>query len=200
MLIQIELLKSYLGLPDGEDAVLDPIFERSSMLAQALVEAYLGTGIELENSMPVVDFFDLRYARVLRLSKHPALVSSVAIDSVVVPVDQYSANRKLGVVEFKQQRWVDKVEVTFTPGFDSIDLPKDLEMAMANIALALYNNGGLLPGQAVQSGALKSLTMFDAMSMSFDTDASTAASAPQALVTQWAFVLNRYKTDSFTMG
>lgn len=200
MLIQIDLLKSYLGLPDADDVVKDPILERSSMIAQALVEAYIGTNIELESALPVTDLFDVRYARVLRLSRYPAVVSSVKIDNVVVPTDQYSVNGPIGVVEFLYQRWVDKVEVTYRSGFDANNFPKDFELALSNIAIALYNNSGLLPGQAVQSGALKSLTMFDAMSMSFDTDASATASAPQSLVTQWAFVLDKYKVNSFTMG
>jgi hypothetical protein len=67
-----------------------------------------------------------------------------------------------------------------------------------NIALAIYENGGRVASQTT-SGALKSMTMFDAMSMSFDTGSTESASGPEALVSQWAFVLDKYRVDKYTL-
>jgi hypothetical protein len=44
--------------------------------------------------------------------------------------------------------------------------------------------------------------MFDAMSMSFDTGSAVTSSisGPQALPAQWAFVLDKYRVNTYVMG
>lgn len=201
MLVSVEKLKEYLGLPEGEDATLDPILERSSMMAQTLVESYIGFGIELDMGMLTTDVRkQLRAVRIVRFHQYPVKLSSLKIDGTVVPTDQYTMDDRLGVLEFMTQRtYIESLEMKYATGFDPDNMPKDLETAIANIAIGIYENGGKITTQ-VAGGALKSMTMFDAMSMSFDTGAASGVGTPEAVVTQWAFVLDKYRVDKFVMG
>lgn len=204
MLVSIETLKEYLGLPDTEDPVVDPILERSSTLAQSLVESYVGFGLEIEGAATKTQtFHQLTGARVVRLEHYPVVIRSVEIDGVAVPADQYSADLALGTIKFTQQRQsILLLEIDYVSGFSAENVPADLTNAIANIALTLYENGGKFNVQS-SAGSLKSMTMFDAMSMSFETSASgdgPAMGSPEALVRQWAFVLDHYKVDKYVMG
>ena len=204
MLVDIDVLKEYLGLPLTEDSVIDPILERSSILSQTLVESYVGYPLEQmpENKKTYTQHY-LRGVQEVRLPHFPAKVTSVKVDTVELAADMYRADSRLGTVSFpSQQVSIERLDVQYLPGFTPETVPADLQMALANIALTVYENGGKLPTQSGTTGALKSLTMFDAMSMSFDTDgaASGSAGTPEGLVKQWAFVLDKYTADKFVMG
>ena len=193
-----------MGLPDTEDSVIDPVLERSSTLAQSLVEAYLGLALEMEGALPRTQTFkQLSGVKVVRLEHYPVAVSAVAIDAVAVPSDQYTVDNRLGVVEFTQQRVsILSLVVTYKSGYSAEDVPADIANAIANIALTLYENGGKFAVQS-SAGALKSMTMFDAMSMSFETGAGgegPAMGSPESLVMQWAFVLDKYKVNKYVMA
>ena len=201
MLVSIETLKEYLGLPEGDDPAIDPILERSSLIAQTLVESYIGFAIEIDMSALLTDTRNqLRGVRIVRFRQYPVKVSTIKIDEVAVPVDQYTMDERLGVLEFTTQReFIESLELRYATGFDPETVPKDLETTITNIAIAIYENGGKITTQ-VSGGALKSMTMFDAMSMSFDTTSTGSVGTPEGIVTQWAFVLDKYRVDKFVMG
>lgn len=204
MLVDIDTLKEFLGLPLTDDAAIDPILERSSVLSQTLVDSYVGYTLEqMPENKKTYTVHYLRGVTHVRLPVYPAKVTSVKIDTVEAAMDTYRADARLGMVSFpEQQTYIGRLDVQYIPGFTPDTLPLDIQMAMVNIALTLYENGGKMPMQTGTTGALKSLTMFDAMSMSFDTDgsASGAAGTPEGLVKQWAFVLDKYRADQFVMG
>lgn len=204
MLVSIETLKEYLGLPDTEDPVVDPVLERSSTLAQSLIEAYLDMPLEMEGAAPRTQTFkQLSGVKVVRLQNYPVSVSAVTIDGVAVTSSEYTVDSRLGVVEFTQQRAsILSLAVTYKSGYSPEDVPSDISNAIANIALTLYENGGKFAVQS-SAGSLKSMTMFDAMSMSFETGAGGEGpplGSPESLVMQWAFVLDKYKVDKYVMG
>jgi hypothetical protein len=135
------------------------------------------------------------------LREYPAALSQVKVDDVVLPSTEYTFDALRGSFEFTSQRYlVSKLEIKYLPGFTAEETPADLAVAIGNIAIAIYENGGKIAA-ASSSGALKSMTMFDAMSMSFDTGAtSSGASGPEGMVSQWGFVLDKYKVDKYVMG
>jgi hypothetical protein len=202
MLVSIDKMKEILGLPSAADPAIDPVLERSSLTAQTLVESYIGVGIELDMSVLKTETkYQLSGVRTVSLRAFPATLSSVKVDDAVPGTSEYTFNSALGALEFRQQRsYIDKLEIKYGTGWDPESVPPDLIEATTNIALSIYENGGRVASQST-SGALKSMTMFDAMSMSFDTGSSeSSASGPEALVAQWAFVLDKYKVDKFHLG
>lgn len=205
MLVSVETLKEYLGLPEAEDAVIDPILERSSMTAQSLAESYVGFGMEYDPGAPAL--VELRFqmygVKVVRLPRYPAVLSTAKIDGVELNPSEYTFNENLGLLEFFQRRtFVNMLEVKYRTGFDPEKVPSDIQTAIVNMAIGVYENGGKITTQASGAGgALKSMTMFDAMSMSFDTAAgASGAGTPEGIVMQWAFVLDKYRVDKFVMG
>jgi hypothetical protein len=201
MLVTVDRMKELLGLPDSEDPVADPVLERSSLSAQSLVDSYVGFSVELNDAVP--ENADIRYelygVRVIRLRSFPATLVSVKIDDVVVSADQYKFNSALGMLEFREQRGsIRQLEILYRPGYTPENAPQEIVDVISNIAIAIYENGGRVQMQA-GSGQLKSMTMFDAMSMSFDTG-SVQSGTPESLVSQWGFVLNRHRVDKFVMG
>lgn len=205
MLISIAKLKSWIGLPATTDAEKDPILKRSSVLAQALVDAYVKHPIErIEGQWTTIVDRGLGFRKLYRLPAFPVLFntsSPVKIDGVEVPSSEYAADERLGTVEFTTERQIGTLEISYAAGFTAETLPADVESALVNIAIGIYNNGGNL-ATAGATGDLKSLTMFDALSMSFDVGANTAdAFTPEGIVKQWAFVLDKLKHDNtYTMG
>jgi hypothetical protein len=199
MLVQVDDVKSYLGLPLEANPTVDPVLERSVLLAETLVGSYVGFRLEQDMSAQLtLTKHYITATKVVRLPHFPVKVSSVKLDDTVLAADQYRIDERLGLFEFAEERTsVGKLEIKYSPGFSAETFPPDIRAAVENIAIGIYENGGKI-AVASSSGALKSLTMFDAMSMSFDTG-STAASAgtPEGIVSQWAFVLDKYKVNSF---
>jgi hypothetical protein len=204
MIVTIDAMKEALGLPTAANPTIDPVLERSSLIAQTLVESYIGLGIELDltDGLKTEVRRQLTGVRVVRARAYPATLSSAKLDDATLPADQYTFDSALGVLEFKQQRaYVDKLELKYGTGWDDESVPKDIIEATLNIALAIYENGGRIAAASTVSGALKSMTMFDAMSMSFETGSSSdnSITGPESLVSQWAFVLDKYKVDGYVM-
>lgn len=202
MLVSIDTLKEYLGLPPAADPELDPILERSSMIAQTLAESYIGTPIEQDPASPkTAAYFQLWGVRVVRLQEFPTALVSLSAEGVTVPAAEYTFNPRTGTLEFTLQRNINSLELVHTPGFTPETVPKDIETAIANMAIGIYENGGKINSTQSSAGALKSMTMFDAMSMSFDTGTASAdAGSPEGIVSQWAFVLDKYRVDKYIMG
>lgn len=203
MLVSIESMKEALGLATTADPVIDPIMTRSSTLAQRMVSSYIGFPAEAPEDPVRFSDDNVCDVRAIRLPVYPAQLVSFVIEDVEVPYDQYRFDGRIGTVTF----YVPKLRIKhflidYLPGFDGevFPVPEDLLDAIQNIALGIYARGGNLQ-QTGSSGALKSLTMFDAMSMSFDVGATTAdSSTPEGMVKQWAFVLDKYKVDKYVMG
>lgn len=89
-----------------------------------------------------------------------------------------------------------RITVIYRAGFEY--LPHDLRDVAINLASSIYDSGGVVasPGDGgVGSGELKSLTMFDAMSMSFDTGSTTNKGGAGQMVSTWGFVLDKYKRN-----
>jgi hypothetical protein len=203
MLIPISVLKKLLGMPATPDPVADPILENSSMIAQTMCEAYIGMPMEQDTSAPMTaTYYQMGPVKLVRLHEYPTTLISVEMDGATLGVDQYTFKSRTGEFEFTMQRSsVGSLEIVHAPGWTSETLPKDLEMAITNIAIGIYENGGKISSTQSSAGALKSMTMFDAMSMSFDTGATTTdAGSPEGLVSQWAFVLDKYDVDKYVMG
>lgn len=204
MIITVDMMKEALGMATTPDPVNDPVMERSAAIAQALVEAYIGTTIEQNYDRPqwVRKFHEIGIQTV-RLRHWPATLISATLDGTAVPADQYDFHGALGALEFKQQRaYVGKLEIKYVEGYVDDEIPKDIIDATLHLSLSVYENGGKLSAAASSSaGALKSLTMFDAMSMSFDTGATASTTTgPEALPAQWAFVLDKYRVNTYVMG
>lgn len=203
MLVSIETLKEFLGLPTTADPVADPVLERSVLIAQTLVESYLGIPIEQDPGAPRTFLrYQLLGVKVIRLPEFPTALSSVEIDDVVSALGaEYTFDSRSGILEFRTQRDVSKLKIVHLPGYTPEEVPKDLEVVLVNISIGIYENGGKINSTQSSAGALKSMTMFDAMSMSFDTGTTSAdAGSPEGIVSQWAFVLDKYKVDKYVMG
>ena len=202
MLVPIDSMKLALGLATTADPVVDPIMTRSSILAQTLVSAYVGYPVETPEDPVSFSGDNICDVRAILLPVYPAQLVSFVIENVAVPSDQYRFDMRTGSVTFYVPKLrVKHFVIQYLPGFDGelLPVPEDLLAAIQNIALGLYARGGNLQ-QTGASGALKSLTMFDAMSMSFDVGATTAdSSTPEGMVKQWAFVLDQYKVDKYVM-
>lgn len=203
MLVSVDTLKTALGLPLTADPVADPLLENSSRTAQGLVEAYIGMPLEPGDDPMEYggdDRLDLKY---IRLPMWPCQLLDLTIEGTVVTSDQYRFDKRLGAVTLYVARPRVKYFVArYFPGYDGDILvcPQDILDAIQNIALGVYARGGTLQ-PAAASGALKSLTMFDAMSMSFDVGTTTAdSSTPEGMVAQWAFALDKYSVTKYVMG
>ncbi len=202
MLVQVDDLKAYLGLPATPDDQIDPVLERSIMMAESLVGSYVGFRLEQDMAAQLIFVKNfLTAVKVVRLPEYPVKVTSIKLNDITLSADQYRMDERLGVFEFTQDRpEVGKLEIKYSPGFTVETFPSDIRTAVENIALGIYENNGRIAA-ASASGALKSLTMFDAMSMSFDTGSTSAsAGTPEGIVKQWAFVLDKYKVDRFVIA
>lgn len=208
MLLTVTQIKTAMGLenPEQDDSVIDPKVEEAILSAQALVSSYIGMNVEVQGDPESYILHQPSPFRSLNLPKYPVSMDeafSVAIDGKELSEDtDYSLQYRNGIVTFtRQYNAVKKIEVQYSPGFDSFTAPQDLKMALQNISIAIYNlpPGGF--GASSGVGPLKSMTMFDAMSMSFDTTAdAAAASTPQGMVGQWSFVLDKFKVDKYVMA
>ena len=131
------------------------------------------------------------------------VVSLSAEGEPVSPAD-YIPQERIGIIDVpgglpaSTNRYGCRVSVVYTAGFEEI--PQDLNMVCLNMAAGIYNMGGTFASAASGgTGELKSLTMFDAMSMSFDvggTSQGEAAGSPAALIKAWQFVLDKYRCNS----
>jgi hypothetical protein len=207
MLITVDMMKAALGLPvptTPPDPALDAKLEQASILAQTLVESYIGG--PLEATMQSWELFDVCFQHRLFLPHHPILtVLSVVKDGIALDPDTgYRVDKKMGALVFQGCScwrgcscgcyWAATLGISYTSGFDPV--PADLMAALLNIALSIYENGGTLTASSNEVGALKSMTMFDAMSMSFETSGVEASSMPNTLLKEtWGVVLNKYRME-----
>lgn len=198
MLVTVDSIKDALGLPTPLPPETEALIERSAIQAQVLVGAYLGYVVELDmGQQKTVPFYQQREMKLFRLEEYPVKMSSVKIDDVELPADQYTFDARLGMLNLKSARaYIEKLEIKYATGFSPEKVPQDLLAALENITITIYENGGRVPTTSAGAGELKSMTMFDAMSMSFETSGTNDAGTPEGMITQWAFVLDRYRINS----
>jgi hypothetical protein len=206
MIVTLAELKTALGITDNTQ---DALLTRSLTMANALIAGYIGFDLSdtaKERSFTtIVDsvrgHIKLPFYPVVAVTSLTADGNTVATDAgwyllpeigIVeqFPAERYSASGRYGV----------RATAIYRAGFETANMPEELKQACIDIANAIYVNGGTIPsgGAAGGTGELKSLTMFDAMSMSFDTGASTGSTVvgAEALLESWKFVLNRYRVGA----
>lgn len=202
MIITLEQLKTALGI---SDATNDALLELSIQQAESLINAYIGYNIsdtttvhEYTYSPDPVPYWHYGSSRrnFVHLPYWPVL-ELVDVrrgdDSIISPLD-YRLVAGPGRVDFFNglPATTDYLVFHFRAGYDP--LPADLTPVMLNISGAIYTNGGTI--SSAGSNTLKSLTMFDAMSMSFDTSGEAVAGGALGLLEPWGFVLNKYRVTN----
>jgi hypothetical protein len=208
MLADVSDLKANLGIAP-EDGTKDQLLDQSLTLANSIIAAYIGFDVsDVDTEQSYTEIVD-ENADYVRLPLFPLIdVLSVTADGDLVDPTAYYVDPKLGHVNFLRgiprgsapARWGHRMGVRYLAGLEEI--PEDLSLACLNIAAGIYNLGGTFASVAQGTGELKSLTMFDAMSMSFDTTQQTgtdAAGTPQAMLKAWSFVLDKYRCKTPTM-
>lgn len=208
-LISLEELKEAVGVAVSDNSK-DQVLNVSLQTANALIAGYVGVDLsDSDTEQAYIEVVD-NDARHMRLPAFPIIeIKSLSADGELMAPSNYQLNPRLGMVDFPMgipggqgARWGHRMVVTYTAGFEEV--PQDLKMACTNMAAGLYNLGGTFASAATGgTGELKSLTMFDAMSMSFDVGGNTAdgdaAGSPAAMIKAWKFILDKYRVSSPTM-
>lgn len=194
--ITVAQVKAILGISGTDE---DAKIQTSINIAQSMVESYIGGPIEVTNQ--TLELFDQEYQNAIYMPHRPLTeVTTVTKDDVeLVAGTDYRADLKNGRLIFGNRcapsnccvAWAALLEVEYKSGWATC--PADLFSAMMNITIAVYNLGGYVAISTAGSGALKSLTMFDAMSMSFDVGSESSSMAAETIVKQWSFVLDEYQ-------
>lgn len=199
MLATLEQLKASLGITD---AAQDALLTNCLTQANGLIAGYIGADLSDVATDRPFDAFVPEGATFVHLPVWPVIsITTFKVNGVDVVEDtDYTLNKRQAAVFFDSMpgnasRQGNKIETTFKAGYATV--PSDLETVCLNIAASAYNNGGQLVQQS-SANELKSLTMFDAMSMSFDT-ASSHTNTPDALVKAWAFILDKYRLNTPVM-
>lgn len=211
-ILSVDEVREAMGLEAGTDPTLDPVILRSIELAQAMVEAFIGGPLEVTDQ--VMDYYDPEYRHWLYLPHRPVTEVSIVMkdDDTMEEATEYRLSERDGALVFDKQLypthvgldmripWCRQLHVEYKSGW--VTLPKELRQALMNITVGIYNLGGDFSSSSGSTGALKGLTMFDAMSMTFDTDSegATTGGTPESVVGQWAFVLKRYVMNDPTLA
>lgn len=192
-------LKAALGIAPT-DASKDASVNKALATALALVWAYVGFDMSDTDTER-----EYEYSPEYRDRVNPGWTSRNFIHLPVWPVieiidiqdndgnsldpESYRLIKGPGRVEFYSGLpSYDYMSLHFYAGYDP--LPDDLDLVVMNLASTVYNNGGSLQTAA---NPLKSLTMFDAMSMSFDT---TGSAGTDGALEAWKFVLDKYRVNT----
>lgn len=184
----------YLGIEvDSMTDAQVSLVERSGKTALALIQSYLRYPIERHEF--TLHENHLRTAGAILVNRMPLIsVDRVVVDGVSWPRSEYTVDEATAVIKLRCCMRFTSFTVDGEAGYATVnDMPPDMAEALASITVGIYNRSGNLAMPAAADTALKSLTMFDAMSMSFDQAGSIEALSPQKLIEQWAFVLNQYR-------
>jgi hypothetical protein len=210
MIVTLTELKTALGISGTTD---DALLTRSLTTANALIAGYIGFDLsDTARERTYTTIMDNSRGHI-RLPLYPVIeVESLTADGVAVAADAgWFLLPDLGLVQdFPAERYGTsgrygvRATAIYRAGFVDADMPDAIKQACIDIANAIYVNGGTVPsgGAAGGTGELKSLTMFDAMSMSFDTGAATGSTVvgAEALLESWKFVLDQYRVNQPTMA
>lgn len=203
-IVTVQELRDILGITDSSK---DVILSHSITNSEALIEGYIGGPLIPPDDPQKYSWVktSCSYPDVLTLPVYP-LVEMISLkkDGQLVSDTEYVVDMILGQILFRNNHGgfcfcntagpIAKFEAEFKSGWDP--LPADLRSVLVNSALAVFNLGGTFASASTGgTGALKSMTMFDAMSMSFDVGeaSSTSAGSPLALIESWKMVLDKYR-------
>jgi hypothetical protein len=189
MLATLAELKAALGISGtDQDALL------TSSLAQAngLIAGYIGADLS-DTADRTETLYVPNGATFVNLPVWP-VISLTSVTANGEAFTDHSLVKRSGGLFFdylpgNPTRLGNEVEVVYSAGFATV--PEDLKTVCLNIASTIYNRGGAV-STATGENELKSLTMFDAMSMSFDSSKS-ASDTPEGLIGTWAFILDQYR-------
>jgi hypothetical protein len=212
MLADIADLKAALGIDPAEvNTVRDAQLNSALATANALIAGYIGYDVSDTETERVFTTVIDGGAAYFNLPLFPIVeVVSITGDNVPLALADYTVRPRTGAIDFGNGvggcaygsggRYGRRMTVVYRAGYE--DLPPELKTVALNIASSVYNMGGSFAASTSGTGALKSLTMFDAMSMSFDTGAASAsdASTPEGLIGAWAFMLNTYRVKTPVMA
>lgn len=210
MIVTLEELKTALGITGTTD---DALLTRSLATANALIAGYIGYDVsDVDKDRTFTTIMDNCRGHI-RLPLYPVIeVESLTADGNAVADDAgWYLLPELGLIEdFPAERYGTsgrygvRATAIYRAGFLDADMPTTIKQACIDIANAIYVNGGTIPGggSAGGTGELKSLTMFDAMSMSFDTGAATGTTVvgAEALLESWKFALDQYRVNQPTLA
>ena len=210
MIVTLEELKTALGIT-GTDQ--DTLLTRSLTLANALIAAYIGFDLSDTTKQRSYTLIMDNGRGHIKLPVFPVieLVSLTADGELVASTAGHYLLPQIGLIEEfpggnygSRDRYGVRVTAVFRAGYVDADMPTEIKQACIDIAATIFNNGGTIPsgGSAGGTGELKSLTMFDAMSMSFDTGAAsgTSVTGAAALLESWAFVLDQHRVNQPTLA
>lgn len=196
MLATLEQLKAALGI---EDNTKDALLTSCLVQANGLIAGYIGADLSDVATDRPFDALVPEGATFVHFPVWPLIsITTFKVNDVdVVEGTDYTLNKRQAAAFFdslpgNSTSAGNKIEATFKAGLAVV--PDDLNTICLNLASTAYNNGGQLVQQSSGSNELKSLTMFDAMSMSFDTG-SSVVSTPEGLVKTWSFILDKYRVE-----
>lgn len=194
MIATLEQLKAALGIPP-EDVSQDAALTSALVQANGMIQAYIGYDVSDTALVREYTYGETNnpqnygsWRNFVHLPEFPVIEVQEVLNSLNQPVapSNYHLVKSHGRVEFLNGvSGNELLTFHYRAGYDPV--PNDLVPVALNIAASIHNGGG-----TVEAGGspLKSLTMFDAMSMSFDN--SAMLNGPQSLLTAWAFVLDKY--------
>ncbi len=206
----LDLLKLFLGIDPG-DSTQDEELTRALNFAGDFIETYLDRVI---GKREVTEYFPHHFG-VIELHNMP-------VDTSIRPVVTLNETEQTGYEVFMYRgkagflsrqgmrqdvpldwRSFEQAVVTYTAGFDPI--PADLSQCIVWTAAALYNSEGTgtLPGGGGSSGEVKSVSVYDVGSITYDVGSSSTGGAGSGyygaigpIPSMAAEVLTRYKRMS----
>ena len=199
-LTTLDKVKANLGITDTAS---DVQLTAAINTANALIAGYLGADLSDATTDRVYTVVVAPGTDYLNLPVFPALsVTGITVNADPVDPATYELVERTGTVDFftsvqaSGPRPNCRVTVTYKAGFAADAIPADLAMVCENIAAAVFNDGGSFASSMNGGrGELKSMTMFDAMSMSFETNAGASADSagtPEGMLKAWAYILDQY--------
>lgn len=200
--ITLTELKDHLDITgNDQDALLNRCIAGATMLINGFLGADLSDPTVDRPFTTVID----SSRNSLRLPAFPIIsVESVVLNGEAVPESQgWWVDQTHGFIEDLPVnghrgyggRSGTRASIIYRAGWQV--LPSQIRDVALSLAAALYRNGGEFPGGgAGGTGELKSMTMFDAMSMTFDVGSGAADSGtPEGMVSAWAFALKPFQVS-----
>ncbi len=196
MLCTLSELKTALAISGNDN---DAQLTSCITSANALIASYIGADLSDVSTDRVHTTTAETNADFIQLNVWPVIsVGSVTVDGEALDPTKFRLLPERGELDFldglqKKSAYGDRFGVRVTAVFKAgyAVVPPELNAACLNIAAALYNNGGTFSTSGGK-GELKSMTMFDAMSMSFETGGASAVT-PASLLDAWKPILNVYR-------
>lgn len=205
----LELLKLYLGI-DPADTSDDEALTRALNIAGDSIETYLDRVVVLRE---VTEYFPHHFGTVILHEPQVNLTQNLTVYLNGVAQSGYSAwldrgkfahLSRSGIRQDTPMDWrvYDQVDVVYSAGYDP--LPSDLAQAIVYTAADLFNSEGTgsLPGGGGGSGEIKSMTIHDVGSISYDVGGSSGSSGDGGFGSTGivpdtaALMLTRYKRMS----